>query len=199
MDPDYPVLSLVIEEENGGGVLGCSCFERIPSLAARARLERIFWDPNQNFRTVYEVVDFYVYQSDPHDPTYIRVYTNDLPQPNQFGDMPYIQIRERPVGADKNCSNLGPVFEPRPYFDESLSDIDNVIQTGERDFIGELRNKIPLNRNVFRTSWLPLFGEKSIVGRSLVLHDGDGRPVNCATITDDIPRVDLRMSLSRYF
>ena len=194
-------ISVVIEEEtaSGGGVLACSCFERLRPKVAHAKIEQSFYEHvNGRPGHRYELVDFYVYQSDPHDPTYIRLHRNGLEQAEDINDDLYIQIRERPVGEDKNCSNLGPVFEPRPDF-EALPEIDNVIQTGERDNLGELRNKIPLGNPPRRTSWLPLFGQNSIIGRSLVLHDGDGNVINCANIDQESPPPGMtRVSFSQY-
>ncbi len=185
-------LSLVIEDEMNGSVLACSCFEAVQPKVARATMERKVYERLRNgrYRKRREIVDLYLYQSDPHDPTYYKLYTNALLQADDIENDHYIQIREESVDpANKNCSNLGPVFEPRSDF-EAIPEIDNVIQTGDGENIGELRNKIPLmvrrrGRILPRNSWLPLFGFNSIIGRSLVLHDGNGNVLNCANIIEE--------------
>ena len=197
-----PVLSLVIQEELDGEVLACSRFDPVQPKAAQARLEDqgeyVEYRPGR-FRHKYKVVDLYFYQNDPHDPTYIRHWINDIDlKCGEFEeDRPYLQIRERAVGEDKNCSNLGPVFEPRFDFN-NMPPRTGMIQTGDRDFLGELRYKIPLCNPPLRNLWLPLFGPYSIIGKSVVLHDGEGNALNCATIVDRIPNNDIRLSLAGY-
>ena len=200
---DFNRVALVIAEEeaSGGAVISCTQFEPLLPKVARASIRRKVWVelPNGRFELRDEFVDLYMYQADPHDPTFVRLYVNDIDEPAELEEPHYIQIRERPVGADGNCTNLGPVFEFRPYFTDAFPEISGVIQTGDRDFVGELRNKLPLFGRTLRTSWLPLFGHGSVVGRSLVLHNGDGDIVNCATINLLAPSDELRPSLSEYF
>lgn len=203
---DYSRVALVIadEEASGGAVIACTQFEPLLPKVAQASIRRKVWVelPNERFRLVDEFVDLYMYQADPHDPTFLRLYVNGINKPSESDELAnphYIQIRERPVGADGNCSNLGPVFEPRPYFGDAFPEVNGVIQTGDRDFVGELRNKIPLFGVTHRTSWLPLYGRGSVVGRSLVLHNGDGDVLNCATINLLTSTDGLRPSLSGYF
>ena len=98
----------------------------------------------------------------------------------------YFQIRQLPVTQKKNCTGLGAVYEPRPDFEPPMS-LPTII-TGDQVLLGELRYKwsnitgIFFYRRTERSSYLPLFGPFSIVGRPLVLHRANGVIWACANI-----------------
>ena len=141
----------------------------------------------------YLTIDILFDQADPHDPTYIRPYIRGLK-----GDKGYLQIRERPVvEADGNCTNLGPVYEPRPDF-EPIPLIEGVIQTGDKDFLGELTYKLNITAPPRRSLWLPLFGPYTIFDRSLVLHDIEGNIIACGDIKRYLSPYEPRYSLTGY-
>ena len=187
--PDNPYkhigpLSLVIEDVDGS-VLACSKFQPVRPKAARVTISKFVYFVR------YLTIDILFHQSDPHDPTYIRAYIRGLK-----GDEGYLQIRERPMEADGNCTNLGPVYEPRPDF-EPIPKIEGLIRTGDKDFLGELTYKLNITAPPRRSLWLPLFGPYTIFDRSLVVHDIEGNIIACGNIYNLFPS-EPRYSLIGY-
>ena len=162
-------------QDADGTVIGCSRFEPVQPRAARSY-----------FRNGTILVDAFFYQYDPHDPTYLRFHARNL-----YKKAGSFQIREKPVTNDR-CENLGAVYEPRFGF-ESLPETNLIIQTGDRDHLGELRNKVGSLANLFnfydqiRNSYVPLFGDYTIIGKSLVLLDTKGTVIACGNITLQSP------------
>lgn len=166
-------LSIAVEDLNGE-VIACSKFMLWQPRVARAdtpynRANRLW-------------LNAFFYQEDPHDDTVMRVFIMGTDPSTCY----YLQIRERPVTTD--CSNLGPVYEPRYNFNEQLPR-SGVIQTGDKDFVGDLRDKVPplcgssFHAFIRRNSYVPLFWEYDIVGRAIVLHEQiTGEAIACATI-----------------
>ena len=143
-------------------------------------------------------IDVLFFQSDPTDRTHVRSYITGLDQ-----DKLYLQVRRDPVTDGRNCTAGGIFDKPRnaQIFPSHVSDPP----TGEILPIGVLEHKITSPRgrqSVVRqdtTSWLPLFGPYSIIGRSLVLVDTNGNAVVCCNIepvTDPSP--DLINSILGY-
>lgn len=178
---------LVIEDENGNN-LACAKFEPVIPVAANIDIRN---------RNVYVAGRFFQY--DPHDATYVQFYNTRL------GTASHFQVRAHPVPSNGSCTGLGPVYEPRFGFMNLPSSV-LINQTGDRDFLGELQNKIIVPnqsiRNSYyqRTFYLPLFGDYSVIGRSFVVLDNNEFVIGCGNITDADPNRDenLRRSIEFY-
>ena len=178
---------LVVEDEDGNN-LACAKFEPVTPLAATI-----------NIRNPSVYVAGRLFQYDPHDPTYVQFYNTRL------GTASHFQVRAHPVPSNGSCRGLGPVYEPRFRFMNLPSSI-LIDQTGDRDFLGELQNKIIVPNQAIRSSYyqrssyLPLFGDYSVIGRSFVVLDNNEFVIGCGNITDADPNRDenLRRSLEFY-
>lgn len=185
-DTTFSGLSLVIEDENGDR-LACSRFNLTQPRRAVVQ-----------FRNGSIWVHVVIYQNDPHDPTYLRFHSGGF-----NGRASGFQIRWNAVPSSGECVGLGPVYEPRFNFVNSpVSPLIN--QTGDRNFLGELRNKLPSLSGLSsfyqsqRNSYIPLFGDYSVLGRSFVLLDTSDRILGCGNITDTTFYRPIRRSFESY-
>lgn len=180
---------LAIEDDDGNNI-ACAKFEPVPPASAQVSFY------NRATRTYVNAI---FYQFDPHDPTYVRFGRSN------FMNAEHFQVRTNPVPTNGMCMNLGPVFEPRTNF-MNLPNSILIDQTGDRDYVGELRNKITVpDRRYYRsyhqrTSYLPLFGDYSIIGRSFVVLDRNELIIGCGNIKYYDPRyaAGLRRSFEGY-
>jgi hypothetical protein len=177
-------LSIGIQDPDGT-LVACSSIKEVAPITARVK-----------FRNGTCWVDVLFSQNDPHDETYVRYNIGCY---NTMTS--HLQIRENEVTSN-NCENLGTVFEPRFNF-QSLPESPLIDQTGDRDFLGELRFKVPIDGRTsssgqIRSSWLPLFGECTILDRPVVLLDQRERILGCGTIRQSHEFVRPYVSLSGY-
>lgn len=175
---------LVFHDSTTGAIVDCQPWNPINQLCARANCMK---RPRIN-------IDVLFFQSDPNDPTYIRSHITGLDQ--QKG---YLQVRRDPVGdkdEDQDCEAGGIFDKPRSGLQHGLH--VSSPPTGDILPVGVLEHKFtsPRGRESLveqgKTSWLPLFGPHSIIGRSLVLTDENGVPVACCDIepvTDPSPEL----------
>ena len=174
---DVLKLSIVINETNSMDFLTCSKFMLVVPEVSQAYFH--LYDTSLQGH-------FYFYQSDPHEPTYVRIHLVGL-----NGNGGSFQIRDKQCvendrGLCTDCENLGGVFEPRP--DQQYIAPGETGLTGDQSLLGELRYKwesfagAEEYRTTQRSSYIPLFGPFSINGRSLVLNMVNGDPWACANI-----------------
>ena len=139
-------------------------------------------------------MDILFFQNDPGDRTHIRSYITGLD--NNAG---YLQVRRDPVENKLVCgagglydkprlSNLRPIIHT-PAGDKPTGD---ALPVGTTEFkISNIRNKTSLIKQD-TTSWLPLHGAFTIIGRSIALIDANNQVVTCCNIenmTDPSPEV----------
>lgn len=188
---DINSLAVVVEDENGT-VIACSMFAEWMERTARAYIY------SRNARVFMDVL---FYQTDPHDDTYVRLYVSGL-DPDKCHQL---QIRERAITeSTQQCSGLGPVYEPRVGFANSLPR-SGVLQTGDKDFLGDLTNKLPRlcgsSRYGFtaRTAYVPLFWEYDVLDHAVVvIEEGSERDLACANIVPHNAYDLRRISLTGY-
>lgn len=179
----------IVIQDADGTKLACSKFNLVQPRFAVVR-----------FKNGSVWVNVLLYQFDPHDPTYLRFSIGGLPS-NARG----FQVRWNSVPSNGSCIGLGPVFEPRFGFVNTPLSPLFINQTGDLDFVGELRYKLTSLRGTSRysnqqtNSYVPLFGDYSIIGRSFVLLDDNERVLGCGNITDYSNRgSSIRKSFEAY-
>lgn len=152
-------LVVVIRDENST-ILGCSQLEMIPPVSARTQLR---------YSSVFG--DFLFWQTGPDDRTYVRVYLTGL-NGRDFS----LRIYTNPVQMGDTCDEqtLGAIFS-KPGGEFILPRAPNAPLTSDAGSIGALDVLLPLPpgqisvRNTTSSSFLPLFGPYSIVGKTLAL------------------------------
>ena len=173
----YKNLAVAVQDSDGN-ILACSKFSPVIPRCGVA----FFYNYTRD-HWIYSHLLFYQY--DPHDPTYIRSYVVGLNAKAAYFRIHAHRVSDR---RDKTkCIGAGPVFEPRYGF-EPLPIIRGLNQTGDRLFVGDLRYKLKdlqgehFYRLQERNSYIPLFGDFNVIGKSLVLHDINGYVLGCANI-----------------
>ena len=173
---DIKPLILTIEDEQGR-ILDCASRDKIfPKVAEvrEIRGKRIF-------------VSLYFYQNDIHDRTYIRA---DILGLDCMGGA--INVHANPVPTNGSCDlvHLGPVYDRQGRFLTDGIISGDGPKTPDSSAIGDLSIKfggitgLKSIRDTFVSSFLPLFGPFSIIGRSVRLTMDDGSVWGCANITE---------------
>ena len=123
-------------------------------------------------------MDILFFQNDPHDWTHIRTHITGLD-----GEAAYLQIRERPVDDQKNCSMAGGLLDinqgPGTLKIDAVFREPIILVTGALKI--NIRGETSLRTQVI-TPWLPLFGPHSIVGRSIAIVSNSGDDIVCCNI-----------------
>ena len=143
------------------------------------------------FRTRTLFGNMLFYQTGPHDRTFVRTYVIGL-----NGEAGYFQIHENACPPGVGCDDdvVGDIYDKpgtRLYGNGVFSGAG--IDTGNLGPIGRLDPKLSdiSSANSYRrtdsSSYLPLFGPYSIIGRCLVLYNAEGEPWACSTIMDWSP------------
>ena len=173
------------------GVVECATWSKINQLCARVNCIK---RPRIN-------IDVLFFQSDPNDRTHVRAYITGLDQ-----EKAYLQVRTDKVTDTSECEAGGIYDKPRIFTNALISNSHvGDKPTGDVLPVGVLEYKTTSPRgreSVVRqdtTSWLPLFGPFSIIGRSLALADENGVPVACCNILPvDNPSPELINSVLGY-
>lgn len=118
----------------------------------------------------------------------------------------YLQVRRDPVTDSSECEAGGIYDKPRrALLHHSHVPQDPLKLTGDVLPVGvmECKTTSPKDMNSVvvqdTTSWLPLFGPYSIIGRSLALTDANGVPVACCNIEHVVnPSPELINSILGY-
>ena len=158
-----------------GTLVGCQPWHPIDQLCARVHCTK---RPRLH-------MDMLFFQYDPGDRTHIRSYITGLDN-----TAAYLQVRRDPVPDKLTCDAGGLYDKPR------LSNLRPIIHTpagdkptGDALPVGTTQYKISDIRNKTShikqdtTSWLPLHGAFTIIGRSIALVDVDNQVVMCCNIT----------------
>lgn len=101
-----------------------------------------------------------------------------------------LSVYETAVPADGDCEVVGDIYDPYAMTaDNPLCSAARPLQCqlgniSSKQGMLDLKNS---PRSMFFDAQLPLSGPQSVVGRSLVLTDAQGKRVACATIRDDLP------------
>ena len=171
--PISTITDTVLVFSNGTDIVGCQSWDTVNQQCARVSCIK---RPRVN-------IDILFFQNDPGDRTHVRSYVTGLD-----GDALFLQIRENAV-TNQNCSQSGRVFDkPRgggsPNIGTAVSDkpTGDALPVGTTQFkISDITGKTSL-RYQDTTSWLPLFGPFSIVGKSIALVGVGGQEVTCCNI-----------------
>ena len=135
--------------------------------------------------------DFLFYQASPNDRTRIKTFLIGI----NGADVSLV-IREGPTPDDYNCNELGPILQKSRILNQNgigaaffPRPVDGGIKTGDSGILGSLGGILDIPAGAFSyrvkrtTNFLPLFGQCSIIGNSLVLVGADGTRLGCCTIT----------------
>ena len=159
---------LVIETEEGV-VLGCEPWDPVNQLCARVSCTK---RPRLG-------IDILFFQYDPSDRTHVRSFITGLDMEKAF-----MQVRRDPI-VNKNRCNAGGLYDKvGPLL--TASNAEN--PTGEVLPVGTLENKITSiydRQSLVKqdtSSWVPLFGPYSIIGRSIAIVDKEGNTAVCCNI-----------------
>lgn len=172
---------LVFEKANGR-IVGCEELDHINQLCARVNCAK---RPRVG-------IDILFYQSDPNDHTHVRSFVTGLD-----GEGARLEIREF-AAPNQNCTLAGGLYDKARGPGTVLSDSVVSSMNGIPIPIGTLHRKItpitdrPSLVKQDTTPWLPLFGQLSIIGRSIALVNNNGNTVTCCTImevTDPSPEL----------
>ena len=167
--PLSSIQSTVLVIEQDGVIIDCQPWSPVNQLCARVNCDK---RPRIN-------MDILFFQYDPSDRTHVRSYITGLDM-----EKAYLQVRRDPVTNKRRCEAGGLYDKRGPIV--TASNAGN--PTGDVLPVGTLENKITsiVNRTSLvkqdTTSWLPLFGPFSIIGRSIALVDVDGNTVLCCNI-----------------
>jgi hypothetical protein len=162
---------LVFENSGDGVQVGCQPWHQVNQLCARVSCVK---RPRIS-------MDILFFQNDPGDRTYVRSYITGLDM-----EKAYFQIRRDPVENTINCRAGGLYDKPRSGLILAAAAGEN--PTGDVLPVGTMTHKTtsPAGRQSVvkqdTTSWLPLFGPFSIIGRSLAIIDVNGRAATCCNI-----------------
>ena len=163
---------LVFHDSETGEVVDCQPWSKINQLCARVNCIK-----RPRIR-----MDILFFQNDPNDCTHVRSYITGLDQEKYF-----LQVRRDPITDTSECDAGGVYDKPRNAL-LSNSHVASDGPTGDVLPVGVLEYKItsPKGRESIvkqdTTSWVPLFGPFSIIGRSVALTDANGVPLVCCNI-----------------
>ena len=179
---------LVFQNSGDGRIVGCQPWHPVGQLCARVNCIK---RPRIN-------IDILFYQRDPGDRTYVRSYITGLDE-----EKAYLQVRRFPVADTINCEAGGIFDKPRDALIHGAAAGSN--PTGDVLPVGvmEFKTTSPRGRQSLiksdTTSWLPLFGQYSIIGRSLALVDVNGNIATCCNIEPVVdPSPELIRSILGY-
>lgn len=142
-------------------------------------------------------MDILFFQNDPGDRTHVRSYITGLDM-----EMAYLQVRRDPITFKNECA-AGGLYdkESTPFVATAVSSTPtgDALPVGTMQFkISDIRDQTSLVKQD-TTSWLPLFGPFSIVGRSVALVNNDGVTVACCNIMPMVePSPDVINSILSY-
>lgn len=128
--------------------------------------------------------DFLFYQNSPVDRTHIKTYLTGVNGEDGYS----LVIREGETPDDYNCDVLGPILGTggpgEPFFPVPRGGV----KTGDAGALGSLGGILDIeNGESLRvkavTYYVPLYGQCSVIGNSLVLVGPNGERVACCTIT----------------
>ena len=174
-----------------GRVVDCQPWNPINQLCARVNCDK---RPRIH-------MDILLFQRDPVDRTHVRTYITGLD-----GEKAYLQVRRDAV-TDRNECAAGGLFDKggRTGVNRFHGGAAGVYPTGDVLPVGTLEFKTTSLRDQYSvikqdtTSWLPLFGPFSIIGRSLALVDLEGNTVTCCNIMPVLdPSPELIRSILGY-
>ena len=164
---------LVFEKANGR-IVGCEELEHVNQLCARVDCIK---RPRVGINILF-------YQRDPNDRTHVRSFVTGLD-----GEGAYLEIREF-AAPNQTCSLAGGRFDKPRGPGTVITDSVITSMNGIPIPIGTLHTEItpitdrPSLVKQDATLWLPLFGQFSIIGRSIALVNNDGVTVTCCTIME---------------
>lgn len=170
-DERYPERALTVVLTTVTGNRTCAQLEAVDSLNGRAQ-----------FRTLTIFGDFHFWQVSPDDRTYVRAHLTGL-----RGVDYSLRVYTNEIGMGEACNDggLGDVFSKEGG--EFIIPGDTL--TNDAGSIGNLDSLLPLEegqeslRVTVASSFLPLFGPYSILGRTLALvNEATGDIVACGTI-----------------
>lgn len=186
-NPSNALLVAIRDEDSN--LLGCAPLGMISPLTARAQLR---------YSSVYG--DFLFWQSGPDDRTYVRVHLTGL-NGNDFS----LRIYCNPIPtAGCDIDALGEIFsKPGGEFFQAITEDSQL--TNDGGLTGSLDVLLPLPpgqislRTTTSSSYLPLFGPYSIMGKTLALvREDTNRVVACSAIMlqDEYPQGELSSLLA---
>ena len=164
-----------------GTIVDCAPWHPVNQLCARAKCTK---RPRLH-------MDILFFQYDPGDRTHVRTYITGLDE-----RAAYMEVRRDAIPSKLECDAGGRYDKPRnglllgtPAGDYPTGD---ALPVGTMQFkIADLRNKTSLIVQD-TTSWLPLFGSFTIIGRSITIVGRDNRVLMCCNIepvTDPSPEL----------
>lgn len=144
-------------------------------------------------------MDILFFQYDPGDRTHLRTYITGLDE-----KAAYMEVRQDPITSKLECAAGGRYDKPRNgslLFGSPAGDYPtgDVLPVGTMQFkIAGVRDKTSL-RVQDTTSWLPLFGSFTIIGRSITIVGRNNRPLMCCNIEPVMdPSPELIASILSY-
>lgn len=178
-----------------GTVVDCQPWRPVDQLCARVTCDK---RPRVH-------IDILFFQRDPVDRTHVRSFITGLD-----GEKAYLQVRRNAISDPNECADGGTAggLHDKPgrttsgrFHGGAAGDnpTGDVLPVGTLEFkTTSLRGQQSLIKQD-TTSWLPLFGPFSIIGRSLALVDVNGETVTCCNIQPVLdPSPELIRSILGY-